>query len=121
MLSDHGSVGQAHLEEASAVDVISAILDIENTAKEMMENAQKQREEILAQARENEQSIKDDISAEVSRALEQFEEQQKQEAEQEMQDIRAQTQVAMNRLDDTFERDHEKWEAQIFGSIIGDK
>lgn len=103
------------------MDVISAILDIENTAKEMMENAQKQREEILAQARENEQSIKDDISAEVGRALDRFEAEQKQEAEQEMQNISAQTQAAADRLDGVYDKDHTKWEMQIFNSIIGDR
>lgn len=103
------------------MDVISAILDIENTAQEMMKNAQQQREDILAEARENEQSIKDDISSEVSRALEKFEEQQKQEADSESRKISDETAAAIAKLDKAYNDNHEQWETQIFCSIIGRK
>ena len=103
------------------MDVISAILDIENTAKEMMRSAQQQRDDILAEAKENEQSIKDDISSEVSRALGKFEEQQKQEADAESRRISDETAETITRLDKAYGDEHEQWETQIFDRIIGKK
>lgn len=85
----------------------------------MMESAEQQREEILSEAKETEQSIKEDISADVSRTLGEFEAQQKESTEAELQKISSDKQSAIDRLSSIYEKNHDTWEEQIFSNIIG--
>ncbi len=106
-------------EEKVIMDIISAILEIDNTAKEMMKNAEEKRNELMDRARESEAASREDIMAAAKKETDVFEKNEKMNAEKEIDRIEQEKQKTIERLDRTFEENRGRWASEIFESIVG--
>lgn len=100
------------------MDVISAILETDNTAKEMMKSAEGKRDSLMSEARESVKSIESDIAAAAAKKSAEYEKQERANAEKEQKKLCDERDEAIARLDRAFEENSEAWEKRIFESIV---
>lgn len=100
------------------MDVISAILETDNTAKEMMKSAEEKRDSLMSAARESVKSIESDIAAAAEKKSAEHEKQERANAEKEQKKLLDERDAAIARLDRAFEENSEAWENRIFESIV---
>ncbi|MCM1328042.1 MAG: hypothetical protein NC253_01250 [Ruminococcus sp.] len=99
-------------------DVIASILKIEENAKTRLEEAEKKKNQLIADAKaEQEKLIKDKIK-EADEKLNKMSLDEKKKAEQKLAEIEESTKKEIARLDNVFEKSRRKWEDEIFKSIV---
>lgn len=99
-------------------NVIASILEIEQNAKERLEEAEKKKNQLIADAKaEQERLIKEKIK-EADEKLDKMSMEEKKKAEERLAEIEESTKMEMTRLDKVFEKSREKWEDEIFNAII---
>ncbi len=100
------------------MDIISAILDIDNKARLMMKDAERECAEIMQKAAQTEETVRTDIEAEVERKLSAYESAEKAEAEKRLESVEKEKQAELQKLDSAYERSREQWEEKIFNAVI---
>lgn len=100
------------------MDVISAILETDNTAKEMMKSAEEKRDSLMSEAHESVKSMESDIAAAAEKKSAEYEKEEKANAEKEQKKLLDEKDEAIARLDKAFAENSEKWQNRIFESIV---
>lgn len=100
------------------MDIISAILDIDNKARLMMKDAEHECAEIMQKAAQTEETVKTDIEAEVERKLSEYESAEKTGAQERLESVEKEKQAELQKLDRAFEQNRERWEETIFNAVI---
>ena len=99
-------------------NIIASILDIEQKAKERLEEAEKKKNQLIADAKaEQEKPIKDKIK-EADDKLDKMSMEEKRKAEEKLAEIEESTKKEISRLDNVFEKSRQKWEDEIFSAIV---
>lgn len=99
-------------------NVIASILEIEQDAKKRLEEAEKKKNRLIAEAKaEQENLIKAKIK-EADEKLDKMSMDEKKKAEQRLAEIEETKNNEIKRLDKVFEKKRQKWEDEIFSAII---
>lgn len=101
------------------MDVISAILDIDNRANDMIEEGKRRRDEILKEAELAEKNIADDINSAADEKIEKFREEKLSEQRSAQEQLDVSLKESKERLQRVYDENHEKWENDIFSAVIG--
>lgn len=99
-------------------NVIAGILEIENKAKERLEEAEKMKNKIIADAKaERENMLKIKIK-EAEEKLGRMDSEEKKRAEERLEEIEQSRKDEIKRLDEIFNEKRGVWEDEIFAAII---
>ncbi len=99
-------------------NIIASILEIEQNAKERLEEAEKKKNQLIADAKaEHERLIKEKIK-EADEKLDKMSMDEKKKADEKLAEIEEKTKKEINRLDKVFEKSRQKWEDEIFNAIV---
>lgn len=99
-------------------NVIAGILEIENKAKERLEEAEKMKNKIIADAKaERENMLKIKIK-EAEEKLGRMDSEEKKRAEERLEEIEQSRKSEISRLDKVFNEKRSIWEDEIFAAII---
>ena len=99
-------------------NIITNILEIEQNAKNRLAEAEQKRNQIIADAKAEEENI---INAKIKEANDKIEKinfEEKQKADKKLTEIEQSRISEINRLDTIYNEQHSKWEDEIFNSII---
>ncbi len=99
-------------------NIITSILEIEQNAKERLEEAEKKRNQIIADAKAEEENL---IKAKIKEAEEkigQIDSEEKKKTDEKLAEIENSRLEEIKRIDDIYNERHEKWENDIFNAII---
>ena len=99
-------------------NIINKILEIDENARHRIEDAYKKKSEILCDAEQQEEDIKNDILKRVAGRVEKVEEFEKSNADEKLEKLRNHTNQDISFLDKTYNDNHEKWEKEILNNII---
>lgn len=99
-------------------NVIAGILEIENKAKERLEEAEKMKNKIIADAKaERENMLKNKIK-EAEEKLGRMDSEEKKRAEDRLAEIERNKKNEISRLDRIFDEKRSVWEDEIFAAIV---
>ena len=99
-------------------NIIASILEIEQNAKERLEEAEKKKNQLIADAKaEQEKLIKEKIK-EADEKLNKMSMDEQKKAEEKLAEIEENTKKEISRLDNVFEKSRKKWEDEIFSAIV---
>lgn len=99
-------------------NIIAGILEIENNAKARLAEAEKMKNQIIAEAKaERETMVKDKIR-EAEERLGRLDSEEKKKAEDRLTEIEESKNSEIRRLDSVFDERREKWEDDIFSAIV---
>ena len=101
-------------------NVINRILEIDKDACVRLEQAEKQKKQILAETKIEEAKIKEDHIKRADVRIQKVEETEKKFAEEEMIKLEEKKQEQISKLNAIFEQNHISWEQDIFQRIVGD-
>ena len=101
------------------MDIISAILEIDKKANDMLAQGEAKREEIIAEADSTERSMKNDINSAADEKISAFEKEQEQAYAADKKELDEKSQQAQKELISVFEENCGAWEKKIADSIIG--
>ncbi len=101
------------------MDVISAILEIDNRANEMIEDGKKRRDEILKEAELAEKNVADDINSAADEKIEKFRAEKLEEQRMAQEQVDVSLKASKEKLQSVYDENHEKWENDIVNAIIG--
>lgn len=99
-------------------NIITNILEIEQNAKNRLAEAEQKRNQIIADAKAEEENI---INAKIKEANDKIEKinfEEKQKADKKLTEIEQSRISEISRLDTIYNEQHSKWEDEIFNSII---
>lgn len=99
-------------------NIIQSILEIDKTASEKLAEAEKQRNLIIADAKEQQEKIIESRIKAADETLKEIGEKEKAEADKKLEAINAEGDKEIARLKDVYENRHEKWEEDIFHAIV---
>jgi len=99
-------------------NVIEQIIEIDQNARQKLQDAMEQKSCILLQAHEDEEKIRDDFNERANKRLAIISETEKANADEKIEVIKTHTSEIIKNLNDTFEENHEKWESEIFNNIV---
>ena len=100
-------------------NIINQILEIDEKARQMIANAEKQKREILDKAHDSEVTVKEEWMERAKSRIESVEEVKRAESEEQILEINRQKQEKINKLDKAYNDNHIKWEKEILKNIIG--
>lgn len=100
------------------MDIISAILDIDSKANEMLKEGEHRRDEIIDEAAKTEQSVAYDIEQAANEKINAFESEQKEKYLAEKSRISNKHNSDKQKLEAAYIENHEKWENDIFEFVI---
>ncbi len=101
------------------MDIISAILDIDNKANEMLKQGKEKRDEIIAEAESVEKNMQSDIDNAANSKILAFEKEQEEAYLKVKSELDNSSQQAQANLNKTFDENLSSWEDSITASIIG--
>ena len=99
-------------------NIITNILEIEQNAKNRLAEAEQKRNQIIADAKAEEENI---INAKIKEANDKIEKinfEEKQKADKKLTEIEQSRISEISRLDTIYNEQHSKWADEIFNSII---
>lgn len=99
-------------------NLINRILEIDENAKKKLEDAYKQKSQIICEAEKQEEKIKEDVFKRVNGRVEKVEEFEKSNADEKLAELEKKTAEEIAALDKAFDENHEKWENDIYRNII---
>lgn len=99
-------------------NIIQSILDIDKSASEKLAEAEKQRNLIIADAKEQQEKIIESRIKAADETLKEIEEKEKAEADKKLEAINAEGEKEIGRLKDVYENRHGNWEEDIFHAIV---
>ena len=99
--------------------IISQILAIEHKAQDMVADAEKQKESILASAKTDCDKIAQEIDARRQRRIELLTENEKQAAKRKMESVQKENEKKMKSLENRFASKKEAWVNEIYHNVIG--
>lgn len=99
-------------------NIIQSILEIDKSASEKLAEAEKQRNLIIAGAKEQQEKIIESKIKAADETLKQIEEKEKAETDKKLESINADGEKEIERLKKVFDDRHEKWEEDIFHAIV---
>ena len=102
-------------------NIINHILEIDEKARKMIVDAQKQKQEILDKAHSSEAVVKKEWLDKAKIRLSNVEESKRAESDEKIFEIEAKKQKRIEKLDKTYNENHMKWEKEIIENIIGHK
>lgn len=100
------------------MDIISAILEIDSKANELLREGENERDRIIDEAAKTEQSVASDIGKAADEKIEAFRSQEKEKYLAKTDSIRKKLSADKARLQKVYDDNHEKWEEDIFLSVI---
>ena len=101
-------------------NVINRILEIDKDACEKLESAEKQKKQIISDAKSEEVKIRQEYLKNADIKITQVDEQEKQIADQKISKIEEEREKDLSRLQSIYEENHISWEQDIFQRIVGD-
>ena len=99
-------------------NIIASILEIENNAKARLEEAEKKRNRIIADAKSEQENMVEAKIRKAEERLGKINSEEKKKAEEKLAEIEKLKDDEIRRLDSVFEKQRGKWEDEIFGAII---
>ena len=99
-------------------DLISQILDLDRRAEERINDAIAQSEEKKAECARRQEEIEQSVAEKVSVYSEQLRASTDKSIEAETLKIRTQQKGKLKELDAVYEREHERWEQEIFNAVV---
>ena len=99
-------------------NIINSILEIEQNGRERLENAIKERNQIIADAKAEEEKIINSRLEEVDRHLKELEEKEKLSADSQLSVIEENMKKEIEHLDKVFSEKHDLWINEIFSAIV---
>lgn len=99
-------------------NIIQSILEIDKSASEKLAEAEKQRNLIIAGAKEQQEKIIESRIKAADATLKEIEEKEKAEADKKLEAINAAGEKEIERLKDVYENRHGSWEEDIFHAIV---
>lgn len=106
------------LERRTLMDIISAILEIDSKANDMLREGERERDRIIDDAAKSEQNVSIDIKQAADAKIEAFRSQEKDKFLVNRAQIREKLAADKSRLQSVYDENHEKWEEDIFESVI---
>lgn len=100
-------------------NIIASILEIEQNAQKRLEEAEKKKNQLIADAKAEEEKIINDKIKEIEDNLKKIELEEQKKTDERLSEIEKQKADEIKRLDEVFKKKHSEWENAIFGSIIG--
>lgn len=100
-------------------NVINRILEIDEKARMMIAEAEKKKQNILNEAHENEQQVKDNFVNKSQEKISKVDEVHKLESNEQIAGIENEKRLKIEKLDKLYADKHAEWEAQILKSIVG--
>lgn len=100
-------------------NIINQILEIDEKARKMLADAQKQKQNILDKAHISEAGVKKEWQEKARMRLLSVEETQRADSDEKMLEIDREKQKSIDKLDKTYNENHIKWEKEIITNIIG--
>lgn len=101
------------------MDIISAILEIDKKANDMLAQGEKKREEIIAETDNTERSLENDINSAADEKIAAFEKEQEQAYAADKKELDEKSEQACRTLKNVFDENCDNWEKAITDSIIG--
>ena len=108
----------AAVQTAVGTDLISQILDLDRRAEQRIKDALAQSEEKKAECARRQEQIEKEVAEKVGRFSEQLRASTDKTVEAETLKIRTQQKGRLKELDAVFEREHERWEQEIFTAVV---
>lgn len=99
-------------------NIIQSILEIDKSASEKLAEAEKQRNLIIAGAKEQQEKIIESRIKAADETLKEIEGKEKAEADKKLEAINAEGEKEIERLKDVYENRHGSWEENIFHAIV---
>lgn len=100
-------------------NVINSILNIDSEAKRRLTEAEAKRNQIIADARAEEERIVSECITEADKRLKAIEDNERAEADRKSAAVTAERDKEIARLNEVFEKNHQAWENEIYNSVIG--
>ncbi len=100
-------------------DVISNILDIENKANEIIEEAKKEKTRLEMQMKEDLEKMQQDINAMVADKLMQLDKKEKNAAKENLKRINETAENRLVAMDEFYEKNRSLWVKTVFEIITG--
>lgn len=100
-------------------NIINQILEIDEKARQMFIDAQKQKQDILEKAHNSEAIVKQECMDKTKIRLSNVEETQHADSEEKICEIDSRKQKRIDKLDKTYNENHIQWEKEIIANIIG--
>ena len=104
--------------EHSVDDVIGKLSEIEATAVRIMEAADLQKKQLVADMEEKTRQFDEKLSEETREALKQVQEKLNREKEEELQKQKEETEAILGAMQQKYDNEHEAWSASIMKSIV---
>lgn len=100
------------------MDIISAILEIDSKANDMLRQGEQERDRIIDEAAKTEQSVAYDIEQAANAKIEDFEAQEKEKYLAAKTQVQEKLSAEKARLQKAYDQSHEKWEEDILTAVI---
>lgn len=100
-------------------NIIASILEIEQNAQKRLEEAEKKKNQLIADAKAEEEKLINEKISKVENDLKKIELEEQKKTDEKLAEIEKRKEEEIKRLDEVFEKNHTEWENSIFGSIIG--
>ncbi|MBP1561619.1 MAG: hypothetical protein J6C96_10340 [Oscillospiraceae bacterium] len=100
-------------------NIIASILEIEQNAQKRLEEAEKKKNQLIADAKAEEEKLINEKISKVENDLKKIELEEQKKTDEKLAEIEKRKKEEIRRLDEVFENNHAEWENSIFGSIIG--
>lgn len=100
--------------------IINSILAVDETAALQLEQAKKEKEHIIADARREKKRLQEETSCRIQEHLKKVEESEQEHAKAVIAKIQQETDRQTFMLEQAYESGHLQWEAEILRAILGD-
>lgn len=100
-------------------NIINQILKIDEKARQMIADAQKQKQNILDKANDSKGAVKEELMERAKSRLGKVEASEQAHSDEKILEINRIKQEKINKLDKIYNDNHIKWEKEIFNNIIG--
>ncbi|MCM1023667.1 MAG: hypothetical protein NC395_06370 [Prevotella sp.] len=99
-------------------NIITRILEIEQDARERIEEANRKRDEMIAEAEAEKERIIDEKVRNAEEKLRKLGLDEKRKTDEKLEEIERIKNDEIKRLDDVYGKNHAEWEKEIFDAVI---
>ncbi len=99
-------------------NIITHILEIDQRAKDKLEDAHQQKENIINSAKAEEERIQSDMQKKVDERLSKVEECEKADSDEKIAELEKEKDLKIKQLDDIFNENRETWVENIVSAVL---
>lgn len=99
-------------------NIINSILEIEQSGREKLDNAFREKNQIIADAKAEEERIINSRLEEIDKHLKEIEEKEKESADCQLTVIEENMKKEISHLDKVFSEKHDLWVNEIFSAVV---